>query len=147
MTQYLWLATVVFLGSLFTTFAIWSRFPGRYRALTLLAWLALIPTTYAYSQAFLGLPDPAEIKGDVHIYSGVIVPNVAIYLWVDDGGGVPHYYKLPYSEEQASELQKAMDDKNANKGGAVMMKSNEYNPGKPVFYNEPVTESAPKVAE
>lgn len=104
-----WLALVAFAGA--ATFA-----PGRWRIAAFVAGVAL--SAYV-ALAPLGAPDFRDIPpGEYTVLGARIDKDVAIYVLLDDGKGVPAYYVLPYTEGVAQNLQEALDGR-AAEGGVV----------------------------
>src|SRR5256885_2328777 len=69
----------------------------------------------------LGMPIPHSPKpGKYTVLGAKIVPDVGIWVLLDDGVGEPRYYRLPYSNSQANELQGAQDAGQGQPGSVKM---------------------------
>lgn len=111
----MWLALNLAAG-LVTSAAIWSRIPTRARPLAVAAFLALMPVSWAIMQAGSGWAVTptrylAELPADAAILGLKFEPDVAIYLMLDVGGG-PRMFRLPWSNQKASELQRLIEASN-----------------------------------
>lgn len=70
----------------------------------------------------LGHPSVSTLPtGEFEVIGARIDEDVAIYVLISGDGAEPIYYRLPYDEQTASQLQKAMDGARGN-GGTVMAK-------------------------
>lgn len=74
----------------------------------------------------------------------------AIYVLLDDGKGVPAYYRLPYSDQKAGELQAALDTASGGGTAAFITDGEEggetYDGEPPVTGDEPKTPETPEIA-
>jgi hypothetical protein len=83
--------------------------------------------------------------GHYAILGAKIAVNEAIYVLLDSGG-VPTYYRLPYSDAKASELQNALDI--GAQGGSVGVTISGDGEGGEAYDGEPpVTGDESKTAE
>ena len=76
------------------------------------AWLVplVAALTFYIAPLPLGLPSSRTPPAGHYVVMGAkIVPDVAIYVLLDDGRSQPRYYRLPYSNKTASRLQDQMD--------------------------------------
>lgn len=84
------------------------------------AWLPfVIVTVLTLPAVFMTLGHPthsAPPQGEFAVYGGLIEKNVAIYVLIGIGADEPRYYRLPYSEKTAGEMQRAMDGARAHDG-------------------------------
>ena len=132
-----WLLSTVAIGALL------SIVPAR--TLAALAFCALLPATYHTSQLPLGYADyGTPVAGRYTVLGARIDEGVAIYALLDNGKGEPHYYRLPYSEHDAKDLQEAMD---MQVGGGNGVQAEIGSDGEPGFHVAPVTNDESKVAE
>lgn len=125
-----WLAITAALGSM-AWLAVWHE-----RAVA----AALLPVALAASwvalQQPLGEPSTRVPDGEYVVLGSRIDVNVAIYVLVD--GDEPRYYRLPYSDAAAEQLQRAQEQP-----GGVLMDAQDGEFG---FDGAP-TAGAPKQAE
>lgn len=69
----------------------------------------------------LGRPIPLSPKaGHYTVLGAKVVPNVAIWVLLDDGVSEPRYYRLKYSNTDANALQQAEDAGNGQPGSVKM---------------------------
>jgi hypothetical protein len=94
----------------------------------------------------LGMPIPHSPKpGKYTVLGAKIVPDVGIWVLLDDGVGEPRFYRLKYSTSQANELQGAQD---AGQGqpGSVKLEVGQDG-GTQYDGRPPVTGDPPKQSE
>jgi hypothetical protein len=128
--------------ALVTSAAIWSRFPTRARGLSVLAFLATAPLTGAIlvgngGWAVSPYPYVSELPtGEAQILGVKIVQDVAIYVMLDVDGE-PRLFRLPWSNEAGSKLQRLMEA-NAENGGSLTAKRGQPGEDYPLdFHGEP----------
>jgi hypothetical protein len=99
----------------------------------------------------LGKPIPfAPAQGQYTVLGAKIVPNVAIWVLLDDGKNEPTYYRLPYSNEAANQLQAAQDGaQGTGQGPHVKIGGDggaEYDGPPPVTGEPPKTPETPAIS-
>ena len=119
-----WLSLTLALA-LVTSLAIWSRYPTRARGLSVIALLATAPLTGAILAANSGwsvspYPYLSELPAETQILGVKIVQDVAIYVMLDVDGE-PRLFRLPWSTQQASKLQRLIEGAEAD-GGSITAK-------------------------
>lgn len=133
-----WLALAVLL----CLFAWWA---GRRFVAVLLPFAAVIAAFAVYlptGTPRFTLPPAAEYT----VLGAKIVPNVAIWVLLDDNKGAePRYYRLPYTNEAANQLQQAQDD--AAGGGPGVKLNIDGEGGQSYEGDPPVTGEPPKAPE
>jgi hypothetical protein len=146
-----WLALTLALA-LVTSLAIWSRHPSRARGLSVLAFLATAPLTGAIlvgngGWAVSPYPYVSELPtGEAQILGVKIVQDVAIYVMLDVDGE-PRLFRLPWSNEAGSKLQRLMEA-NASEGGTLTAKRGQPGDDYPVeFWGEPQPATPDKTPE
>lgn len=128
--------------------ALWVKFS----ALVLAAFLMAIG--YASLVDLLGKPKPADMEWaartvpEATVIAATMEENRAIYLWLllEDGVG-PRAYALPWSLQSAKQLQRAMQQAEAE-GTAVRIRrpfEASEDPDEPLFYAEPQPALPPKL--
>jgi hypothetical protein len=129
-------------AAMVTSAAIWSRFPTRARGLSVLAFLATAPLTGAILVANGGwavspYPYVSTLPtGEAQILGVKIVQDEAIYVMLDLDGE-PRLFKLPWSNEAGSKLQRLMEA-NAENGGKLTAKRGQPGEDYPIeFHGEP----------
>lgn len=136
--------------------AIASTWLGLAILLSAFAWLAkkrvaaiALPFAAAIAAAALFVPLGRPIPlmppaGDYTVIGSKIVVDVGIWVLLDDGKGEPRFYRMPYSNEQASQIQGAKDA--SQDGAGIHAVIGEYGG---VRYDgpPPVTGELPKQAE
>ena len=109
-----WLVLTLAL-SLVAWLAIWSRVPSKARWLTVLAVFLISPISGFVLFQSLGRPLPIIMHissppdGEYKVIGAKIIPGEALYVLLDFGA-VPVFYTLPWDPNQASSLQKAMNE-------------------------------------
>lgn len=94
----------------------------------------------------LGKPIPfSPPAGDYTVVGAKMVPNVGIWLLLDDGKSEPRYFRLPWSTAQGDALQKAMDGAQGTGQGPHVRTDGEG--GAQYDGPPPVTGEPPKTAE
>jgi hypothetical protein len=68
-------------------------------------------------------------KGDYAVLGARIDVDEAIYVLLDDGKDEPRYYRLPYSQAAANQLQAALDGAADGEGGVSMTMDGDGSPG------------------
>jgi len=106
-------------------FAVLPRAGLARRTLSTGMFVALIALVYGGSIELLGRPKPLRLEwrgaAEAKVLSAVPVENEAIYLWLDmPGAPEPRAYVLPWSLQQAQQLQTAMSEAEANGTGVRM---------------------------
>jgi len=92
------------------------------------AWLLLPTALVALALSFAPLSHPAFWQppaAKYTVYGAKIVPDSAsgqggIWILLDSGQGEPVYYRLPYSKQQAEQLQMLMDLTGGEPGAIAM---------------------------
>jgi hypothetical protein len=136
-----WLSLNLFAG-LVTSAAIWSRYPTRARLLAVLAFLALMPVSWGIMQARAGwavepIAYVSELPAEAEILGVSLVQDVAIYVMLGAPGQPPRLFRLPWSNEQGSKLQRLMEA-NAENGGKLTAKRGQPGEDYPIeFWGEP----------
>jgi hypothetical protein len=148
-----WLALTLALA-LVTSLAIWSRHPTRARGLSVLAFIATGIATGPILIANRGwavspYPYVSELPtGEAQILGVKIVQDEAIYVMLDVDGE-PRLFKLPWSNEAGSKLQRLMEA-NAENGGKLTAKRGQPGEDYPIeFHGEPqpaMPDKAPEAA-
>lgn len=146
MTQLLFffIGIVVFVTAL-TGITIWSpqRMMVKVGALALSA--LLMASSYGGFLELMGRPKPASLEWVSHVDEATVVgvrmrEGEAIYLWLElKTPSEPRSYVIPWSDEEARELQAAMQEAESN-GGEVRMRapfSNRPATDEPMFYAQP----------
>lgn len=153
MTQllFLFVGIVVFVTAL-AGITIWSprRMSVKVGALALSA--LLMASSYGGFLELMGRPKPTTLEWVSQVEEATVVgvrmrEGEAIYLWLELGTpSEPRSYVIPWSEEEARELQEAMEEAESN-GGQVRMRqpfSNRPPTDEPMFYAQPQTALPPK---
>ncbi len=113
--------------------AVWSRRDTVGRTIAVALFVVSIPAAYGASVEMLGHHRPLWSAWDLpagdHLVLGVkMVQDRAIYLYLDGGNREePRPLILPWSNEQASKIQKAMDGAPEGRGGQFIMSTNAEN--------------------
>jgi hypothetical protein len=115
------------------------------RALSTGLFVALIALVYGGGIEMLGRPKPMRLEwrplsADAKVLGALPVENQAIYLWVEvPDASEPRSYVLPWSLEQAQQLQEARNQAEANGTGVRMSLSLEggIDVREPKFYALP----------
>lgn len=135
-----WLGLAVLLS-------IFAWFAGRRRAAILLPFAVAVAAIAVWVPT--GSPRFTEPPpGKYTVLGAKIEVDVAIWALLDDGNGIPRYFRLPYSSGAAGELQEAMDGAEDGQGVQAMVKGGTGGDG--VHYEGPppsVHEPEPKQAE
>ncbi len=132
--------------ALVTSAAIWSRYPTRARGRCVLAFLGAGAVSWVALRANEGwatppLPYLAEIPAETQILGVKIVQDEAIYLMLDVDGE-PRLFRLPWSTQEASKLQRLMEAGEAN-GGSLTAKRGDKPDDYPVEFWATPQESMP----
>lgn len=107
-----------------------------------LAFLVVSIATAAIPMVTLGQPSWTLPSGKHNVLGARVDKDVAIYVLLD-AKPEPRYYRLPYTDQAANQLQQAMDG-TADGEGAVTMDGGESGPG---FAEETPQAEPPKRAE
>ena len=97
-----------------------------------LVFAAIACAAFPLPMAALGHATPtAPPSGPLTVLGARIDVDVAIYVMLDGPGvgGAPRLYVLPYSEQAASQLQKAMDGTADGEGVVTMEMGGDGDPG------------------
>lgn len=86
-----------------------------------LPFAAIVAAMFFATQLPLGHPSLRLPDGEHHVLGAKIVEDVAIYVLLD--GDEPRYYRLPYDEYTAQQLQNATDG--AMENGTAVVLNNE----------------------
>ncbi len=129
--------------ALSTMLCVFTWFKGGWRH------AVLLPLTVALAAYYLYIPTGSPRyttppAGKYTVLGFRIDVDVAIWALLDDGKGVPTYYRLPYSASQANSLQQAHDG--AENGSGVQATVNGEG-GVAYDGDPPVTGEPPKVPE
>lgn len=153
-----WLVITFVLG-LLATLAIWARGFSRSRGLAVGAFLLASPAAAAALGVTLGWPVPyvqgVTVPEGKHSILGVkMLLGQGIYILLDIGDGEPRYYKLPWSNKSAEELQGAQEEGGEEGEVGLIVPPFEWSwdQGEPKFYalpqpkmlpDKPLQEAAP----
>lgn len=111
-----------------------------------IAFTASLPLTYYAAHMPLGMPIGGKPPaGRYQVHGARIDKDVAIYALMSLDGAQPRYYRLPYTESTASDLQEAMDAQFGGNGGGITAEIGES--GGAVFHADTVTGTFDKQAE
>lgn len=121
-----WLVYILAVVLLFGTFTFLAVPNGRWKVAAVLTFIAMTGTVFAGSFELLGKPKPISLefrnlKGST-ILAYTFVEGTAIYLWLDRNG-VPMTFVLPWSTEQAQDIQDAVEGA-AKIGGTAQLNPN-----------------------
>lgn len=120
----------------------------RARRAVVSAFFALLLTGlfFGYSD-MLGRPKSSRLEvlrhpdGELPVLGSYIVEGSGIYLWLQiPGVREPRYYVLPWDQQLAGELQKAIEENARNHGGGVVMRlpyERSWDWRDPVFHPAP----------
>ncbi len=133
---------------------IWSpqRLAIKVGALGLTA--VLMASSYGGFVELLGRPKPASLEWvaqneEVTVVGARMREGEAIYLWLElESPSEPRSYVLPWSQENAEQLQRAMQQVES-KGGQIRMRGpfqSQQEAEKPLFYAQPQRPPDPKPA-
>lgn len=99
--------------------SLFAWFANRRFIAAILPFAAIIAALALYVP--LGKPTPSKPpQGNYAVLGFDIQENVAIYILLKGADGVPTFYKLPYSNDKAGELQHGHDDAQAE-GGSLQV--------------------------
>ena len=120
----------VLVGCILAVIAVWSRKRLAVRVGAVAALLALVVMNYSALVNLLGRPQPVEhdslesFEGEAIVLATSIDEGLAIYLWLRHPNiRQPRYYRLPWDQEAAIALKKALDQSMRN-NSTVMMNPN-----------------------
>jgi hypothetical protein len=123
-------------------------FGGRWRRAAVSAGFAavLAGLFFGYSD-MLGRPKSTRLEvlrqpdGEFKVLGSYLIENAGIYLWLRMPNVIePRYYVLPWDEETAKDLQKAIAENSSNHGSGVVMElpqERSWEWRKPVFHPAP----------
>lgn len=153
MTQLLilFVGIVVFVSAL-AGITIWSpqRIPVKISALVLSA--LLMASSYGGFLELMGRPKPTTLEWISQAEEATVVAvrmreGEAIYLWLElEAPSEPRSYVIPWNQDEARQLQEAMQEAESN-GGEVRMRgpfSNRPQTDEPTFYAQPQETLPPK---
>lgn len=133
----------VFLGmSAFAWNSIWSRKDTTHRGLAILFLAIWLPFLGVAAFQVLGWHKPLwaaiELNGKQRVIGHKLVRGKAIYLYLDLGYEEPRAYRLPWNEETATQLQKALRESLRRKRRGAMMKfDHSWDKNPPQFHPLP----------
>ncbi|TPI86430.1 hypothetical protein [Mesorhizobium sp. B2-8-9] len=118
-----WLVLTAILAAM-ALIAIWARRPTAARTLAVLSLLLFSPIAGAAVWLCLGWPVPyvegLTVKPGKHMILGVkALIGDGIYVLLDLGGEAPRYYKMPWNDRTAEQMQKALDERAAGGEGST----------------------------
>lgn len=107
-----WLIYILAVVLVFGTFTFLAVPNGRWKVAAVLTFIAMTGTVFAGSFELLGKPKPIslefrDLKGST-ILAYTFVEGTAIYLWLDRNGQ-PMTFVLPWSTEDAQDIQDAVE--------------------------------------
>lgn len=118
--------------------------PAR-RALNVTGFVAATALSFYVAHAPLGQPLTASPPaGQYHVNGARIDEGEAIYVLLSRDSGVPEYYRLPFTQTAANDLQRALEIQVGNGAGIT---ANIGASGQAAFHADPVSESETKVPE
>lgn len=147
----LFIGIVVFVTAL-TGITVWSpqRLAIKVSALGLAA--LLMASSYGGFVELLGRPKPVSLEWiaqaeDMTVVGARMREGEGIYLWLElETPSAPRAYVIPWTQENAEQLQKAMRQAESQ-GGEVRMRTpfaNRKRTNEPVFYTQPQAAPPPK---
>ncbi len=116
--------------------------------------VALMASSYGAFAELLGRPKPASLEWVARTEGATVVgarlrEGEAIYLWLElESPSEPRAYVLPWSQANARQLQRAMQEVES-KGGQVRMRGpiqSQQETQEPLFYTQPQRPPDPKPA-
>ncbi|WP_029007596.1 hypothetical protein [Azospirillum halopraeferens] len=120
-------AVAVVLAGALATIAIWSPRRALIKTAAVVVSIGFMPVAYAGMADLLSKPKPIRLEWynanaeEALVLAAQLREKEGVYLWLQlEGSPEPRYYKLPWDEELAKELQKAMQDAEKNKSGLAM---------------------------
>lgn len=136
-----WLAMSAMLAA-FAWLVIWARRPTASRYVAVIALPAAMAAGWFMLTVPLGRPAAPPPSGEYTVLGARIDVGRAIYVLLDGvpGSEEPRYYKLPYTNEDAEQLQEAQEA-----GNGVRMNTQEG--GEIQFGESPVAADEPKQVE
>lgn len=122
--QYL-ILVVLFAGAM-SSIAVWHTRLALARASAVLLFVLISGVTMLLCTVSLGVPKPSQIEvvkvERATILAARLREGVAMYvLLLLPGNDEPRYYRLPWDQDMAQQLQKALEE--AGEGGTVEMKN------------------------
>ncbi len=141
-----WFVIAAALVAVLTSITIWSRRALPVKFLALACATAVLPLSYLSMNDILSRPKPVLLETvhndveQVQVISSLMQEDKAIYLWLQlPGVDEPRSYQLPWSDEAARELHKAMQE--AEKSGTEVKMKKPFEVSvdnqEPVFYASP----------
>lgn len=136
----------VALAATLATIAVWAPRRVWIKAAAVVCAVGFMPVAYAGMADLLSKPKPIRLEWakaaseQATVLGAQIKENEAIFLWLQvDAVAEPRYYKLPWDQEVAKQLQQAMKEADRNKSGLAMNLPFEpsNDPDKPKFYALP----------
>lgn len=113
--------------------------------------IALIAVVYAGAIEMMSRPKEARLEwrsiNNATLLGASLKEGEAIYVWLEvQGADEPRAYALPWSMEQAEQLQQAMSEAEANGTGVVVsdLFERSLDTGEPKFYAQPQPALPPK---
>ncbi|MGQ9366037.1 hypothetical protein [Azospirillum sp. A39] len=147
MSQLLELQVVaVVLAGTLATIAIWSPRKALIKASAVVVSIGFMPVAYAGMADLLSKPKPIRLEWyqsqaeKALVLGAQLRENDGVYLWLQlDGTAEPRYYKLPWDQELAKELQQAMKEAEKTQSGLAMTLPFEksWDKDQPRFYALP----------
>lgn len=134
------------LAAMLASIAVWSPRRAWIKLAAVLLSVGFMPVAYAGMTDLLSKPKPVRLEWaaaateSATVLGAQIKENDGIYLWLQmEGAAEPRYYKLPWDQETAKQLQKAMREAEKNHSGMAMNLPFEpsNDPDKPKFYALP----------
>jgi hypothetical protein len=136
--------------------AVWSPRKLTAKLVALGGALFLMPVSYVAYADLLSRPKPVDFEWwlgsskEATVLAGQVAEGDALYVWLQlDGSEEPRAYRLPWSQQAAEELNKALDEASRNGTNARMRIPFErsLDPDKPKFYALPQPALPPKDLE
>lgn len=117
-----WIIVTLLFGAIGIA-AVWSRTSSVIRGLAVAAFFIASPVVGLVAATGLGwavpiIPYVTAIGGDYRVLGVKLEQGVAIYVLIDSGAGEPRYYRLPWDQQKADEIQNMMD--NPESGGVAV---------------------------
>ena len=140
---FLYLIVIVLCTGMMTTVAVWHTRRVFARVSALILFVIIVSCGMILCTVSLGVPKPAQIEvvkaEKATIIAARLREGVAMYvLMMLPGNDEPRYYRLPWDQEMAQQLQKALEQ--AGEDGTVEM-TNPFEPTwdrlQPKFYPKP----------
>ena len=120
-------AAAIGIAAVLSSIAIWAPRDTKIRVLALAVMTLFMPLAYVQLTGLLSKPKPIEfawLERDVEraeILSVSFDEGKAIYIWLRlDGMIEPRFYKLPWRQQDAEDLEDAMTQATRTRGGLVI---------------------------